>query len=112
LLAVEQPNQAVADLAKKAGRQPLPSRLLLQRYYRPEDISRDLAYRWVVPRVGMGRTKGVVCGGGLGGGGTTKTISRRAGRELLLTRMLLQQVRKPEDISRDKAYRWVGQHHC
>jgi hypothetical protein len=52
-----------------------------------------------------------VCGG-FGGGGTTKTIARRAGRELLLTRMLLQQVRKPEDISRDKAYRWVGQHHC
>lgn len=56
LLAVEQPNEAVADLARKAGKEPLPRRLLLQRFYRPEDISRDVAYRWVA--------YGCICRGG------------------------------------------------
>jgi hypothetical protein len=53
LVEVKQPQgaskargKAGAGASSSAAAAGVPSKVLLQRYYRPEDISKDTAYRW------------------------------------------------------------------
>jgi hypothetical protein len=48
LVEVKQPQGAAASSKQrsaKAGASGVPSKVLLQRYYRPEDVSKDTAYK-------------------------------------------------------------------